>query len=325
MSFSISPIKGMFFLPFPENKEIMISELKERFSFSLENMKEEGDLVYLSDLGSEIKEGKIPYWCRCALFSPLEIKFDSIGDAVKSLKSLQRSWGSCSTSFFRRTSLIQEKLPYINNKPKTFPFKAFNSPIGLFSLTDANTMIASAKTSSFFPAGRFVFVEDHINPPSRAYLKLQEALVMADSFFSCGLPDFSSRCFDAGASPGGWTYVLTQLGSKVFAVDRSPLVPNLMQNPLVDFLSHDAFTLKPEDLGDFDWVFSDVICYPSRLLKWIKTWLESGKVRNMICTIKLQGKTDWDLISEFEKIPRSRVIHLNYNKHELTFIHCEKK
>lgn len=44
----------------------------------------------------------------------------------------------------------------------------------------------------------------------------------------------------------------------------------------------------------------------------------------MICTIKMQGKTDWNLISKFEEIPDSKVVHLNYNKHELTFIHCQK-
>ena len=185
-------------------------------------------------------------------------------------------------------------------------------------------MIASAKTSSSLPAGKISFIEDHENPPSRAYLKIQESLSVADSIFGCGLPSASSRCFEAGACPGGWTYVLVNLGAKVFAVDRSELVPLLMKNPLVKFLAHDAFTLKPESLGEFDWVFSDVICYPERLLEWIKMWLESGKTKKMICTIKMQGKADWNLISKFEEIPDSKVVHLNYNKHELTFIHCQK-
>ena len=66
-----------------------------------------------------------------------------------------------------------------------------------------------------------------------------------------------------------------------------------------------------------------MICYPERLLEWIKMWLESGKTKKMICTIKMQGKADWNLISKFEEIPDSKVLHLNYNKHELTFIHCQ--
>ena len=49
---------------------------------------------------------------------------------------------------------------------------------------------------------------------------------------------------------------LESLGSKVFAVDRAELVENLMNDSKVEFMKHDAFTLKPEDLGKFDWIFS---------------------------------------------------------------------
>ena len=41
----------------------------------------------------------------------------------------------------------------------------------------------------------------------------------------------------------------------------------------------------------------------------------------MICTIKMQGEIDWKLIEEgFAAIPNSRIVHLNYNKHELTIL-----
>ena len=118
--------------------------------------------------------------------------------------------------------------------------------------------------------------------------------------------------------------MLAGLGSEVFAVDRAELAPSLMKNPLVTFSAHDAFTLTPEEVGECKWVFSDVICYPERLLEWIKKWISSGKTKNMICTIKMQGKINWELVKEFENIPDSRIVHLNYNKHELTFIHCGK-
>ena len=326
MSTSIEKISGAAFLPFPEMDGILRDELKERFSVSMENAVAYGELLYIPDYNIKNSDGsfKVPYFCRSAMLEPFILKFDSIGEASGELKKIQRSWASCSSSCFRRAALIQEKLPYINFKPKNFPVKLPASEIGLFCLLDKGTMIASAKTSSSLPAGKISFIEDHENPPSRAYLKIQESLSVADSIFGCGLPSASSRCFEAGACPGGWTYVLVNLGAKVFAVDRSELVPSLMKNPLVEFLAHDAFTLKPESLGEFDWVFSDVICYPERLLEWIKMWLESGKTKKMICTIKMQGKADWNLISKFEEIPDSKVVHLNYNKHELTFIHCQK-
>ena len=107
----------------------------------------------------------------------------------------------------------------------------------------------------------------------------------------------------------------------MYAVDRAPLAESLMNNPLVEFQAHDAFTLKPEELGHVDWVFSDVICYPERLLEWIKKWLSYQPDLNMICTIKMQGEINWPLIQEFADIPGSRIVHLNYNKHELTWIH----
>ena len=184
-------------------------------------------------------------------------------------------------------------------------------------------MIASAKTSSYLPAGSLHFVEDHENPPSRAYLKIQESLTMANLLFNLPLPSQGQKCFEAGACPGGWTWVLVGLGANVHAVDRAELAPELMKNPLVKFQAHDAFTLLPQDIGKMDWVFSDVICYPERLLKWIRQWLDSGLVSNMICTIKMQGEIDWKLIEEFAAIENSVVLHLNYNKHELTWIHTE--
>jgi 23S rRNA (cytidine2498-2'-O)-methyltransferase len=258
------------------------------------------------------------------MLEPFMLHFDSIGEAASALKGIQRSWAPYQYQLFRRAGFIQEKLPYVNIKTRTFPTKIPRSPIGLYTLLDENTLIASAATTSFVPAGTIQFEENHEEPPSRAYLKIQESLTMAQLLFGAELPHEGQRCFEAGACPGGWTWVLVKLGCSVYAVDRAELVPELMNNPLVRFQAHDAFTLKPQDVGPCDWVFSDVICYPERLFEWIQEWLSGGLVKNMICTIKMQGETDWKLIERFAEIPDSRVLHLNYNKHELTWIHCGK-
>lgn len=344
MSWKIESAGGAAFLPYDEMKELMISEFKNRFGETLENRIDYGDLVFVpgfsfKNLREEYSpfpaEGtcekkvvrhvsdNIPFWCRCAMTEPFFVRFDSIGDAAQALKSVQRSWSPYNHTLFRRSALIQEKLPYVNLKDRTFPFDIPQSPVGLYTLIDEHTLLASAKTSSCLPSGKITWIEDHENPPSRAYLKVQESLVLARHYFGAELPGPGTKCFEAGACPGGWTWVLSSLGAEVFAVDRSPLAESLMENPLVTFMAHDAFTLKPEALGHFDWIFSDVICYPERLLEWIKQWIESGLVDNMICTIKMQGEIDWNLVAEFEKIPDSRIFHLNYNKHELTFIHCK--
>ena len=328
MLYTIQEAGGEAFLPFPDMKGMLETEFEERFGIAVASLRKSGsasdygDVITISQ--DALPEGlSLPYWCRDRMEKPLLIQFDSVKDASDALRSLGRSWAPYSHTLFRRTALIQDKLPRVNLKEKAFPFSIPSSPIGLYTLTGENTMLASALTSSPLPAGTLAFKEDHENPPSRAYLKIQEALCEAAFSFGVSLPGPGARCFDVGACPGGWTWVLTQLGADVLAVDRSPLDDRLMAHPKVQFMRHDAFTLSPEELGKFDWVFSDVICYPDRLLGWVEKWLASGMTRNMICTIKMQGNVDWELVSRFAAIPNSRVLHLNYNKHELTFISCQ--
>lgn len=333
MPVHIENLKGVAFLAYPETLAFLKAELKQRFGLG-DNARFNcyGDIVCLEDIEGifsspdpeKIAPQELPYWARTTLLKPFILHFNSIGEAAGALKGIQRNWAPYQYQSFRRASLIQDKLPYINLKPRKFPVEIPQSPIGVYTLIDDKTILASAVTSSFIPAGRIEFVEDHENPPSRAYLKIQESLTMARLLFGAELPGPESRCFEAGACPGGWTWVLVNLGSKVYAVDRAELAPSLMADPLVTFQAHDAFTLKPEDIGKCDWVFSDVICYPERLLEWVKVWLDSGLTKNMICTIKMQGEIDYNIVQQFADIPDSRVVHLNYNKHELTWIHCEK-
>lgn len=318
MGITVTPLNGIAFLPFTEQSGLFTSEIKNRFQIDSKPDKVYGELLYFDD--KSLFEGKTPYWARCIMYEPFILKFDSISDAVNHLKSIQRNWAPYQFTCFRRAELIQEKLPYINLKERQFPFTIPQTPMGLYTLIDEHTLIASATTSSFLPSGLVRFKEDHENPPSRAYLKVQESLTMHNLFFGTELPHEGQKCFEAGACPGGWTWVLVNLGSEVYAVDRAELAPELMKNPLVKFQAHDAFTLKPEDIGPVDWVFSDVICYPERLLKWINEWIKSGMTKKMICTIKMQGEIDWPLINQFAEIQNSKIIHLNYNKHELTWL-----
>lgn len=317
MPVHIEKTSGKAFLAFEGMEHFLEAELAERFAFS-EPAQRYGRLFYFKEF--QQKDAN-PWFAQCVMQEPFFLHFESIGQAAAELKKIQRNWAPYQYQCFRRASLIQEKLPYINLKERTFPLQIPQSPIGLYTLIEENLILASAQTSSPLPAGKLSFVEDHINPPSRAYLKLQESLALANFYFGAPLPAPGQKCFEAGACPGGWTWVLAGLGANVLAVDRSPLDERLMKNPLVSFQAHDAFTLSPADIGFCDWVLSDVICYPSRLYEWVQKWLESGLCKNMICTIKMQGGIDWAAAQKFADIPNSRVLHLNYNKHELTWIH----
>ena len=319
----IQDLPGAAFLAYPDMTGMLQTELSGRLHFNSKPAAVYGELLYYSDfpVDSVKTPDDLPYWARSAMLKPRILDFESIGEAANSLKNIQRNWAPYQYQYFRRANLIQEKLPYINLKTRSFPVKIPAKPIGLYTLISEKQMIFSAETSSFLPAGKITFLEDHENPPSRAYLKIQESLAMANLLNGTEFPKPGEHCFEAGACPGGWTWVLVGLGASVHAVDRAELSPELMENPLVKFQAHDAFTLKPQDIGFCDWVFSDVICYPERLLKWVNEWLESGLCRNMICTIKMQGEPDWNIIKQFSEIPGSRIVHLNYNKHELTWIH----
>jgi len=260
--------------------------------------------------------GRNIYWTRNVWREPFLLEFDSISQASKALRSLQRNWAPYPARLHRRTALIAEALPPLPAKPKAFPFALPAAPMGGFTLLDEHLLLGSAACSSPFPNGEFSFVEDKVGPPSRAYRKLWEALLFAGK-----LPGPGDRCVDAGACPGGWTWALAGLGAEVLAIDRAPIEESVAAMPGVSFMKHDAFTLKPEELGPVDWLCSDVICYPEALYDWIGTWRESGLAKNFICTIKMQGAGfDKATTDKFAAIPGSKVLHLWHNKHELTWI-----
>ncbi|MCL2318806.1 MAG: hypothetical protein FWC45_01880 [Treponema sp.] len=262
------------------------------------------------------------FWHLNTWLNPLKIEFDSINEAARTLREIQRNWAPVLFTQFRRGALIASKLPVISQKPRPFPWALPDTPMGAWTLLDAHTMAASSCCSSPFPGGIIEFEEDREGPPSRAYLKLWEALVRLRR-----RPEKGSRCLDAGASPGGWTWALSRLGAAVIAVDRAPLDERIASMPAVSFIQHDAFTLKPEEIGPVDWLFSDVICYPPRLFEWIEKWLASGLCKNFVCTIKMQGSVDddvdFDTPRRFAAIPGSQVLHLYHNKHELTWLKCD--
>jgi 23S rRNA (cytidine2498-2'-O)-methyltransferase len=263
------------------------------------------------------------FWYQNAWINPVKVEFDSINEAANTLRGIQRNWAPCLFTQFRRGALIAGKLPRVSQKKHPFPWLLPETPMGAWTLLDARTLIASSRCSSPFPGGLIEFDEDREGPPSRAYLKLWESLTRLRRW-----PLEGEKCLDAGASPGGWTWALARLGAEVVAVDRSPLEARTAALPGVSFLKHDAFTLRPQDIGPVDWLFCDVICYPPRLYDWIEKWLASGLCKQFVCTIKMQGSAgggsavaaDFETPRRFAAIPGSTVVHLYHNKHELTWI-----
>jgi 23S rRNA (cytidine2498-2'-O)-methyltransferase len=245
---------------------------------------------------------------------PVKIEIASIGDAAKKLRAIQRNWALYSGAHHRRAALIEERLPKVSAKPLRFGDPKPTAPLGSWTLLDPNTALASARCSSAFPNGEVQFIEDK-TVPSRAYLKLW------DLFTVLGVqPAPGEFCIDLGASPGGWTWVLQGLGTRVLSIDKAPLDPAIARLPNVEQRQESAFALDPRSVGRVDWLFSDVICYPKRLLTTVRKWLEAGNVARFACTIKFQGATDFEAMRDFAAIPGSRLLHLHHNKHELTWV-----
>ena len=133
-------------------------------------------------------------------------------------------------------------------------------------------------------------------------------------------PQPGERCLDLGSSPGGWTWVLQQLGADILSVDKAPLDPRIAGLPRVEVRRESAFAIDPKSVGRIDWFFSDVVCYPERLLQLVERWLAQTDCRRFVCSIKFQGSTDHETARRFAAIPGSRLMHLHHNKHELTWI-----
>lgn len=241
------------------------------------------------------------------------IQFESISQAAKALKSRGKLWAPYTIHHHRRAQLIQDQLLSIKPRVLDFLESVPESNLGAWALIDKNTLIASSKTTSPFPLGEVKFNEDKKNPPSRAYLKLWEL------FTVYGVrPNKGSKVVDFGSCPGGWTWVLQQIGCEVISIDRAPLEPHIAQLPRVQFIKTNAFTVKPEDLGKIDWFFSDIICYPEKLFELVTAWQQTGLCENFVCTIKFQGETDFVTLEKFKALENTHVRHLHHNKHEVT-------
>ncbi len=251
-------------------------------------------------------------WAQNVWLEPMRLPAPSIGQAAKALRAIQRNWALYDFAHHRRAALIAGELPKVSAKPLAFGTLPPAAPLGSWALIDPQTLLASARCTSPFPNGECRFIEDKEGPPSRAYLKLWEALTLGET-----MPQPGERCVDLGASPGGWTWVLAKLGARVLAIDKAPLDPSVAAMPGVEWRQASAFGLTPAEIGPVDWLFSDVICYPERLFELVERWRASGLAKRIVCTIKFQGPTDHATTRRFAAIPGSRLRHLFHNKHEL--------
>jgi 23S rRNA (cytidine2498-2'-O)-methyltransferase len=254
-------------------------------------------------------------WAANTWWDAERIAVNSIAHAAKELRRRQRNWACYAPEHRGRAQLIADKLPHVAARPLELGEVAPDAPLGSWTLLERDLVLAAGGCSSPFPNGVPRFAEDRVGPPSRAYLKLWEIFARLRR-----QPEAGERCLDLGAAPGGWTWLLARTGAEVIAVDRAPLTPEVEGLANVTWQQASAFGLDPADIGPVDWWCSDIIAYPDRLLELVSRWLDSGRVRNLVCTVKFQGATDHDAAARFAALPGAQLFHLSQNKHELTCV-----
>jgi len=287
------------------------SELKDELAFLKMNLlKESGNALWVEADGFE------PAWAQGVWRDVQTLEISSITDAQAKLQSIFPTWRYYGDQFHRRGELIAEKLNVIlETEQYHFTRGVVKKMPPVFTLVEPNLILYSHRTSRPSLNGAMSFKENK-SPPSRAYLKLWEALTLLGDW-----PNKTSQVVDLGSSPGSWSWALAKLGASVLSIDRSTLDPLLSTFSNVHFQTGDAFSLEPEKK---DWVFSDVICYPDKLFKYMKEWLESGHCNKFVCSIKFAGKPDYEIIHQFRQLPHSRVLHMTHNKNEVTWL-CHPK
>lgn len=300
--------KSLYLAPFKHEDDL----LKELAFKNITVLETRGRVVLAQGLREDI------IWAQSSWIGVQEIAISSIKDGAKKLRDLGRNWALFSVGQHRRAELIQAELPHYPTKPIPFLAPRPSQPMGGWTLWENDLILASVRTTSLYPIGEMTFEEDQINPPSRAYLKLWE-------FFTCHsprMPRSDEHLLDMGACPGGWTWVLQSFGGAVTAVDKAPLEKRIAELPRVSVLNESAFGLAPNRIEKVDWFFSDIICYPERLLTLVGHWREAG-VKNFVCTIKYQAETDFAITHQFIEKFGGKIIHQHHNKHEVTWFLIE--
>ena len=299
MTFDQNAIASAYIAPSGRNRELKEEVKKVVF---------EKDSFLLSSLPA-----RKSYWAQNVWYDPKIHKIESIKKAADFLRSLQRNWWHHPLSNIRRTKLIQDSLPAIKHAPLPFPTQLQERELGSFALLSEDELIYSTKCQSNMPNGEYLFVSPDYETPSEAYLKVWEALTRIGK-----VPTAKDFCIDLGSCPGSWTQAILALGARVASVDTAPL--EIEASPRLEFLKKDAFKLNPSEFENPNWIFSDIICYPEKLLALAKEWKKIHPNANFVFTIKFQGKWDRVCVEKFRQIPNSNVVHLFNNKHELCWI-----
>lgn len=245
------------------------------------------------------------------------LAFTSVSDAAKQLRLLNKFWSYAGGANFRRGQLIADALKVKKEGEISFPVAGAAKRRYAFTLADKDSLwYCAAPLKQNYAGGKMRFKEDKAGPPSRAYLKLYEALTLAGI-----LPGERDHVLDLGATPGGWSYVAASLGARVTMVDRSEPDESLFRKfSDLEYIKGDGLNPTQGNLEQATFILSDMACEPAKLLPAVKAWQKLPKLKAMVCTLKFHGLSDKGVIRDFAAVPGSEIYHLWHNGHELTWV-----
>lgn len=253
-----------------------------------------------------------PIWAQDWWPNSVSLPFESKSHLLKLLKSKSVLGHYYDVDHKLGKNLIKDIRNFDKKRIKyksTFNFKYFNWTL----LGDQ--LVLCDSPSSRYPLGWHEFDEDKAFPPNRAYLKLWEVFTLFDMHL-----EKNESVIDVGSSPGGWSWVLSQLSHKVYSYDRADLDPKIAAIQNIEFSKQDAFNLDYDKLSDCTWLFSDIICTPARLYELVTDCMKNSNIQNFVCTLKFKGDCDFEMIKKFLDIDHSKIVHLYQNKNEVTWI-----
>ncbi|WP_111979489.1 23S rRNA (cytidine(2498)-2'-O)-methyltransferase RlmM [Algibacillus agarilyticus] len=136
------------------------------------------------------------------------------------------------------------------------------------------------------------------NAPSRSSLKLEEAFLyfVPPEERETRLAS-SMQSVDLGASPGGWTYQLVQLGMFVAAVDNGAMDTRLMDTGQVKHFQEDGFAFKPRK-KNVHWLVCDMVEKPTKVARLMANWLINGDCQEAIFNLKLPMKQRYQSVKD---------------------------
>ena len=182
-----------------------------------------------------------------------------------------------------------------------------------------DTVLAAPRCTSPFPNGEVALCRGPAGPPSRAYLKLWEALTLIGAGRGPG-----ERCLDLGSSPGGWSWALQRMGAQRHQRRQGAARP--ADRPPARHRASAGERLRPRPARGRPGrlaVFATSSAIRRGCWRWSSAGSPPAPADILYARSSSRARPTTTIARRFAAIPGSELRHLFHNKHELTWSKIE--